>query len=186
MDLVYLELYLAGNADNILARLDLKGHSTLKARLKRPVTIILPVRNHAVTGLSPTGNLVAPATGSSDPPIFQPGIISVYTSLTGQLTLKDGMTVIAEYGVTAGNTGVTGFTTVSGVEPTIDPRTHSLLIYLSSQFVRTKPITVTLTQPPPLSTAHRHELSVVTRNVSDFEGWGVAVLNPWNSDEGAP
>lgn len=37
-----------------------------------------------------------------------------------------------------------------------------------------------------LSTALRHELSVVTRNVSDFEAWGVAVLNPWNSDEGAP
>ncbi len=37
-----------------------------------------------------------------------------------------------------------------------------------------------------LSTALRHELSVVTRNVSDFEAWGVPVLNPWNLDEGAP
>jgi predicted nucleic acid-binding protein len=37
-----------------------------------------------------------------------------------------------------------------------------------------------------LATALRHELTVVTRNVSDFEAWGVPVLNPWNPDEGAP
>ena len=37
-----------------------------------------------------------------------------------------------------------------------------------------------------LATALRHELTVVTRNVCDFESWGVPVLNPWNPDEGAP
>ncbi len=36
-----------------------------------------------------------------------------------------------------------------------------------------------------LSTALCHELSVVTRNVSDFEEWGVPVLNPWHAAEGA-
>jgi predicted nucleic acid-binding protein len=34
------------------------------------------------------------------------------------------------------------------------------------------------------ATALTHRLTVVTRNVSDFEPMGVALLNPWSADEG--
>ena len=32
------------------------------------------------------------------------------------------------------------------------------------------------------ATAFEHDLTVVTRNVKDFEGLGVAILNPWETD----
>lgn len=31
------------------------------------------------------------------------------------------------------------------------------------------------------ATALEHDLTLVTRNLKDFEGIGVTVLNPWNS-----
>jgi predicted nucleic acid-binding protein len=34
------------------------------------------------------------------------------------------------------------------------------------------------------ATARIHDLSVVTRNTDDFEGCGVQLVNPWQSDPG--
>lgn len=33
------------------------------------------------------------------------------------------------------------------------------------------------------ATALHHELTVVTRNVRDFAGFGIPIFNPWNSEE---
>jgi predicted nucleic acid-binding protein len=33
------------------------------------------------------------------------------------------------------------------------------------------------------ATAARHGMSVVTRNAKDYEGLGITVINPWNSQE---
>jgi predicted nucleic acid-binding protein len=41
---------------------------------------------------------------------------------------------------------------------------------------------LTISAPDGLiaSTALEHELTIVTRNVKDFEGLGVTILNPWD------
>ncbi len=36
------------------------------------------------------------------------------------------------------------------------------------------------------ATAQAHQLSIVTRNLGDFEGCGVPLLDPWQAAPGAP
>ena len=33
------------------------------------------------------------------------------------------------------------------------------------------------------ATAETHELTLVTRNVRDFEGLGISIFNPWESNQ---
>jgi predicted nucleic acid-binding protein len=46
---------------------------------------------------------------------------------------------------------------------------------------RLKGITVSTTDGLLAATALKHDLALVTRNVKDFEGLGVTLLNPWAS-----
>lgn len=46
---------------------------------------------------------------------------------------------------------------------------------------RSKGISVSTTDGLLAATALEHDLTLVTRNVKDFRGLGVGLLNPWNS-----
>ena len=147
LDLVYLELYLAGNADNVLARLEIKGRDKFSAGVT-PARIILPVRNHTSTAVTSAGALVADS--SLDPPIHEPAVLNVFSSFPGVLTVHDGLTLIAQCDIVGGNLGVSSFTPVSGLVPTINHRTGALAFILAPRSVGTYPLRVQLIPPAAL------------------------------------
>ena len=128
LDLVYVELYLAGNADNVLARLEIRGRQKFSAHAT-PARIILPVRNQSSTAVTPGGALAADS--SLDPLIHEPAVLKVYSAFPGVLTVHDGLTLIAQCEIVGGNLGVASFTSVSGPVPTINQRTGELFFTLT-------------------------------------------------------